>query len=94
MCESSTGSEYIKLDPNTNTRNKLNAKHKKCFLSLQDVIFSSCLSFEDQIYIKTTEERLIPISDNNEAVSSNERFIQAKDIIANSTEYLNNDINP
>ena len=48
--------------------NKLKAPPKECFVSLQDIILSSCLTFEDQIYFKTSEETFILISGNNKPV--------------------------
>ena len=75
--------------------NKLKAPPKKCFVSLQDTILSSCLTFEDQIYFKSSEETFIPISGKNKLVSGDKCFVQTSDIIVNPlTEYLNNDINP
>ena len=74
--------------------NKLKAPPKKCFVPLQDIVLSSCLTFEDQIYFKTSKETFIPISGNNKPVSGNKCFVQTNDIIVNPlTEYLNNDIN-
>ena len=42
--------------------NTLKAPPKKCFVSLNDVILSSCLSFEDKIYYQTSTKIFIPVS--------------------------------
>ena len=69
-------------------------ENKKCFVSLQDIILSSCVTFEDQIYFKSSET-FIPISGNNKSISGNKCFVQTNDIIFSPlTEYLNSDINP
>ena len=91
------GSTCIKLNPNAKYQipeEKLKAPPKKCFVSLQDVVSSSCLTFDNQIYFKTSEEIFIIISGNNKSVSGNKCFVQIGDIIVKTLpEYLNNDIN-
>ena len=75
--------------------NKLKALLKKCFMSLQDIILSSCLTFEDHIYFSTSEKNYSFISGENKPVSGNKCYVQTSDIIVNPlTEYLNNDISP
>ena len=53
MCKSSMGLKVHQAKSKCQTpENKLKAPPKKCFVSLQDIISSSCLTFEDQIYFK------------------------------------------
>ena len=75
--------------------NTLKAPPKKCFVSLNDVILSSCLSFEDKIYYQTSTKIFIPVSKVRKPVASKKCFVKTTDIIITPlSEYLNNDISP
>ena len=64
---------------------------RKCFVSLNDVIFSSCLSFEDKIYYQTSTKIFIPVSNVRKPVASKQCFVKTTDIIITPpSEYLNN----
>ena len=74
--------------------NKLVAPPKKSFVSLQNVILSSCLTFDDCVYCRTSDNTFIPISNSEKPVACNKCYVQTKDIIIHPlTEYLSNDIN-
>ena len=63
-------------------------------MSLQNVILSSCLTFEDSIYYRTSDNIFIPISNREKPVAGNKCYVQNKDLIIHPlTEYLSNDIN-
>ena len=75
--------------------NTSKAPPKKCFVSLNDVILSSCLSFEDKIYYQTSTKIFIPVSNVRKPVASKQCFVKTTDIIITPlSEYLNNDISP
>ena len=74
--------------------NNLVVPPQKCFVSLQNVILSSCLTFDDSIYYRTSDNTFIPISNSENPVAGNKCYVQTKDIIIHPlTEYLSNDIN-
>ena len=74
--------------------NRLVAPPQKCFVSLQNVILSSCLTFDDNVYYRTSDNTFIPISNSEKPVAGNKCYVQTKDIIIHPlTEYLSNDIN-
>ena len=76
------------------SENKLVAPPQKCFVSLQNVILSSCLTFHDSIYYKTSDNTFIPISNSEKPVAGNKCYVQTKEIIIHPlTEYLSKDIN-
>ena len=77
-------------------------RQKKCFLkgtkytfvSLQNVILSSCLTFDDGVCYRTSDNTFIPISNSEKPVAGNKCYVQTKDIIIHPlTEYLSYDIN-
>ena len=73
----------------------LKAPPKKCFVSLSDVILSSCLSFEDKMYYQTSTKIFIPVSKVKKPVASKQCLVKTTDIIITPlSEYLNNDISP
>ena len=75
--------------------NTVKAPPKKCFVSLNDVIYSSCVSFEDKIYYQTSTKIFIPVSNVRKSVASKKCFVKTTDIIITPlSEYLNNDVNP
>ena len=74
--------------------NKLVAPPQKCFVSLQNVILSSCLNFDDGFYYRTSDNTFIPISDSEKPGAGNKCYVQMKNIIIHPlTEYLSNNIN-
>ena len=74
--------------------NKLVAPPQKCFVSLQNVILSSCLTFDDGVYYRTSDNTFIPISNSEKPVAGNKCYVQTKDIIIHPLiEYLSNAIN-
>ena len=73
--------------------NTLKAPPTKCFVSLNDVILSACLSFEDKIYYQTSTKIFIPVSNVRKPVASKQCFVKTTDIIITPlSEYLNNGI--
>ena len=74
--------------------NKFVAPPQKCFVSLQNVILSSCLTFDDGVYYRTSDNTFIPISNSEKPVAGNKCYVQTKDIVIHPlTECLSNDIN-
>ena len=73
--------------------NKLAAPPPKYLVSLQNVILSSCLIFDDGVYYRKSDNTCIPISNSEKPVVGNKCYVQMKDIIIHPlTEYLSNDI--
>ena len=67
---------------------------QKCFVCLQNIILSSCLTFDDGVYYRTSDNTFIPISNSEKPVARNKCYVQTKDIIIHPlTECLSNDIN-
>ena len=63
------------------------------FVSLQNIILSSCLTFEG-VYCRTSDNTFIPILNSEKPVAGNKCYVQTKDIIIHPlTEYLSNHIN-
>ena len=95
MCKNNRGLKIHKEKTKCQTpENKLVAPPQKCFVSLQNVILSSCLTFGDSVYYRTSDNTFIPISDSEKPVAGNKCYVQTKDIIIHPlTEYLSNDIN-
>ena len=74
--------------------NKLLAPPQKCFVSFISTILSSCLTFDDGVYYRTSDNTFIPISNSEKPVAGNKCYVQTKGIIIHPlTEYLSNDIN-
>ena len=70
------------------------APPQKCFVTLQNVILSSCLTFDDGVHYRTSDNTFIPISDSEKPVVGNKCYVQTKHTIIHPlTEYLSNDIN-
>ena len=66
-----------------------------CFVSLSDVIFSSCLSFEDKVYCQTCTKTFNPVPNIRKQAASKKCVVKTTDIVINPlSKYLNNDINP
>ena len=75
-------------------KKKLAAPPQKRFVSLQNVILSSCLIFDDSIYYRTSDNTFIHISNSEKPVAGNKYYVPTKGIIVHPlTEYLSNDIN-
>ena len=96
MCKDSRGLKSHKAKTKCQMpENTLIAPPKKCFVSLNDVILSSCLWFEDKIYYQTSTKIFIPVSNVRKLVASKQCFVKTTDIIITPlSEYLNNDISP
>ena len=78
----------------SDAKKQVGSSTQKCFVSLQNGILSSCLTFNDGVYYRTSDNIFIPISNNEKPVAGNECYVQTKDIIIYLlTEYLSNDIN-
>ena len=58
--------------------NKLAATPQRCFVSLQNVILSSCLTFDDGVYCGTSENTFIPVSNSEKPVARNKCYVQPK----------------
>ena len=70
------------------------APPQKCFVALQNIILSSCLTFVDGVYYRTSDNTFILISNSGKPVTGNKCYVETKDIIIHPlTEYLSNDIN-
>ena len=95
MCKNNRGLKIHQDKTKCQTpENNLVAPPQKCFVSLQNVILSSCLTFGDSIYYRTSDNTFIPISNSEKPVAGNKCYVQTKDIIIHPlTEYLSNDIN-
>ena len=95
MCKNNRGLKIHQEKTKCQTpENKLVAPPQKCFVSLQNVILSSCLAFDDGVYYRTSDNTFIPISNSEKPVGGNKRYVQKKDIIIHPlTEYLSNDVN-
>ena len=95
MCKNNRGLKIHQEKTKCQTpENKLVAPPQKCFVSLQNVILSSCLTFDDSVYYRTSDNTFIPISNSEKLVAGNKCYVQTKDIIIHPlTEYLSNDIN-
>ena len=80
----------------SNTREQLGSSTPKmfCVPAKCYVILSSCLTFDDSIYYRTSDNTFIPISNSEKPVAGNKCYVQTKDIVIHPlTEYLSNDIN-
>ena len=96
MCKDSRGLKIHQAKTKCQMpENTLKAPPKKCFVSLNDVILSSCLSFEDKIYYQTSTKIFIPVSNVSKPFASKQCFVKTTDIIITPlSEYLINDISP
>ena len=94
MCKNNRGLKIHKEKTKCQTpENKLVAPPQKCFVSLQNVILLSCLTFDCVCY-KTSDNTLIPISNSEKPVAGNKCYVQTNNIIIHPmTEYLSNDVN-
>ena len=95
MCKNNRGLKINQENTKRQTpENKLVAPPQKCFVSLQNVILSSCLTFDDGIYCRTSKNTFIPISSSEKPVAGNKCYLETKDIIIHPlAEYLSNNIN-
>ena len=95
MCKNNRGLKIHQEKTKCQTlENKLVAPSQKCFVSLQDVILSSCLTFDDGVCYRTSDNTFIPISNSEKPVAGNKCYVQTKDIVIHPfTECLSNDIN-
>ena len=60
------------------TRKQVGSSMPKCFVSLQNVILSSCLTFDDSVYYRTSDNTFIPISNSEKPVAGNKCYVQQK----------------
>ena len=82
MCKNNGGLKIHQEKTKCQTpENKLVAPPQKCFVSLQNVILSSCLTFDDSVYYRTPDNTFIPISNSEKPVAGNKCYVQTKDII-------------
>ena len=57
------------------------------------LFLSACLTFDDSIYCRTSDNTFIPISNSEKPVAGNKYYVQTKAIMIHPlTEYLSNDI--
>ena len=96
MCKNSRGLKIHQAKTKCQmAENTLKVPPKKCFVSLNDVILSSCLSFEDRIYYQTSTKTFIPVSNVRKPHASKKCFVKTTDVVINPlSEYLNSDIIP
>ena len=94
MCKNNRGLRIHQEKTKCQTpENKLVAPPQKCFVSLQNIILSSCLTFDDGVYYRTSDNTFIPISNSEKPVAGNKCYVQTKYIIIHPlTEHLSNDI--
>ena len=57
-------------------------------MSLQNVILSSCFTFDDSIYYRTSDNTFIPISNSEKPVAGNKCYVQTKDIIIHNNPII------
>ena len=55
--------------------NKLVAPPQKCFVSLQNIILSSCLTFDDGVCYRTSDNTFIPTSNSEKPVAGNKCYV-------------------
>ena len=78
----------------SDTRKQVGSSTPKMFCIPANVILSSCLTFDDSVYYRTSDNTFIPISNSEKPVAGNKCYVQTKDIIIYPlTEYLGNGIN-
>ena len=69
MCKNSRGIKIHQAKTKCQMpENTLKDPRKKCFVLLNDVILSSCPSFEDKIYYLTSTKTFIPVSNVRKSV--------------------------
>ena len=72
MCKNNRGLKIHQEKTKCQTpENKLVAPPQKCVVSLQNVILSSCLTFDDNVYYRTSDNTFIPISNSEKPVAGN-----------------------
>ena len=93
MCKDSRGLKIHQAKTKCQMlENTLKVPPKKCFVSPNNVILSSCLSFEDKICNQTSRKIFIPVSNVRKPITSKKCFVKTTDIIITPlSEYLNND---
>ena len=91
MCKNNRGLKIHQEKTKCQTpENKLVAPPQTCFVSLENVILSSCLTFDDGVYYGTSDNTFIPISNSEKPVAGNKCYVQTKYIVIYSlTEYNN-----
>ena len=96
MCKDSRGLKIHQAKTKCQMpENTLKAPPKKCFVSLNDVILLSHLTFEDKIYYQTSTKIFIPVSNVRKPAAIKQCFVKTTDIIITPlSEYLNNNISP
>ena len=73
---------------------KMCKNNKALQIPCKMLFLSSCLTFDDGVYYRTSDNTFIPISNSEKPVAGNKCYVQTKDIIIHPlTEYLSNDIN-
>ena len=95
MCKNNRGLRIHQEKTKCQTpENKLVAPPQKSFVSLQNIILSSLITFDEGVYYRISDNTFIPISNSEKPVAGNKCYVQTKDIIIHPlTEYLSNDIN-
>ena len=60
---------------------------------MQNVILSSCLTFDDGVYCRTSDNTFIPFSNSEKPVAGNKCYVETKDTLIHPlSEYLSNDM--
>ena len=95
MCRNNRGLKIHQEKTKCQTpENKLVAPSQKCFVFLKNVILASCLTFDNGVYYRTSDNTFITISNSEKPVTGNKCYVQTKDIIIHPfTKYLSNDMN-
>ena len=80
MCKNNRGLKIHQEKTKCQTpENKLVVPPQKCFVSLQNVILSSCFTFDDSVYYRTSDNTFIPISNSEKPVAGNKCYVQTKE---------------
>ena len=77
MCKNNRGLRIHQEKTKYQTpENKLVAPPQKCFVSLQNIMLSSCLTFDDYcVYYRTSDNTFIPISNSEKLVAGNKCYV-------------------
>ena len=71
MCKNNRGLKIHKENQMSNTRKRVGSSTPKMLCTLQNVILSSCLTFDDSVYYRTSDNTFIPISNSEKPVAGN-----------------------
>ena len=95
MCKNNRGLKiHQRKNQMLDTRKQVGSSTPKMFCTVKNVILSSCFTFDDGVYYRTSDNTFIPISSSEKPVAGNKCYVQTENIIMHPlTEYLSNNIN-